>query len=129
MRRILRWVVLLPIAVIAGWLAYFVGGFINRLGFISFYGQPPTGWHEVILDFMGHMYMGAAATYAAAYLAPDHNKYVALSMAGLCLLLAGGAIFAAFLASDYKALLASLGFAFGSIAVAVDALRGKSVQQ
>lgn len=120
--RILRWVAFLPAAVTGGYLAYLIGGFVNRVGFMWAYGRPATGWQATVLDVMGHLYMGSAAIYVGARVAPSHQKLAAGSIAGLSLLIAGAAALATVLEGRYVDLLAIGGFVAGSLLVAIPIL-------
>jgi hypothetical protein len=121
--KILRWILMLPSAIVCGWLAYFLAGIINRWGYLRETGQPASPFVAALLDVGGHMLMGAAATYVAARIAPDHKKIVSASMTGLVLLLSGAFIFSSILARNYMALLMSIGFIVGSLGVTISVFR------
>ena len=118
-----RWVFVFPCAAIAGYLAYFIGGTINRIGFLFTYGTPPTGWLAGALDVLSHVYMGLGATYAAVRMAPGHPRAVAAAMTVFCLLLAGASILASTVAKHYLGIADALGVVFGSLAFIASAFR------
>jgi len=64
--RALRWGLLLPCSLLAGYLAYLIGGTVNRFTTMMFAGPPPSwpSWLAVSTDVMAHMYIGLAATYS-----------------------------------------------------------------
>ena len=121
--KILRWVILLPGAIACGWLAYFLAGIVNRWGYLRETGQPASPLVASLIDVGGHMLMGAAATYVAVAIAPDHKRAVSASMTGVILLLSGELIFASVLSINYLAVLMSAGLIAGSVAVTIDVFR------
>lgn len=84
----LRWIILEPTALIAGYLAYLVGGFINRLSITLFMG-PPEGWIQLAAIYMEQLYMGAVIPYVAGYIAPSHKVDAALGFSALVMVIAG----------------------------------------
>jgi hypothetical protein len=116
---------MLPCAIVCGWLAYFLAGTMNRLGYLQETGSPASPFVASLLDVGGHMLMGAVATYIAARIAPDHKKIVSASMTGLVLLLAGASIFSSILVRNYLALLMSIGFIVGSLTVTISVFKNE----
>ncbi len=84
----LRWTLVAPAALIAGYLAYSIGGFVNRLSITLIMG-PPTGWVQLAAIFMEQMYMGAAIPYVAGRVAPNKTAYTALGFSGFVMVFAG----------------------------------------
>ena len=87
---------MLPAGTLCGYLAYFVGGFINNLSITLYLGAPPEGWLKVSADVMAHMYLGAVFTYSAVRVAPSAPKYVALAALVLLLVSAGLSLWSSF---------------------------------
>ncbi len=52
--KTLRWIAVLPIAMVCGYLAYLIGGFINNLSLTLILGAPPEGWKKIITDVAPH---------------------------------------------------------------------------
>src|SRR3990167_2698568 len=123
--RALRWGLLLPCSLLAGYLAYLIGGTVNRFTTMMFAGPPPSwpSWLAVSTDVMAHMYIGLAATYVAVRIDPAHHKTVAAAICGLSLLLAGASIFAAVLTGKFASIISTGGLMFGSIVLTVGVFR------
>ena len=123
--KTLRWVVMLPVAMVCGYLAYFVGGFINNLSITLFLGSPPEGWLKITADVMAHMYMGAAFTYSAVRVAPSAPRYVALATIVLLLVFAGLSLWSSFAIGKFYALPAIGGVLFGGVAALLGVFAGE----
>jgi hypothetical protein len=81
------------------------------------YVDPDSWLARVFLEWIGSAIMGAAAVYIAVYVAPAHNRIVAVVMAGLILVVSGALLFAGFLARDYWAIFGTVCLNVGSIAM------------
>ena len=123
----LRWILFLPAAVVCGYLAYFIGGFINNLSTTLYFGKPPEGWLKIAVDAMTHMYLGAAFIYSAVRIAPSAPRGVALATLLLLLIFAGISLWSSFVIEKFYALPAIGGFLFGGVAVMVGTLAGEIV--
>lgn len=123
--RLARWILLLPCAAASGYLAYFVGGFVNNLSILLYSGRPPSGWVAIFVDTAAHMYMGAASTYIGMRIAPRHRKAVAASITGLWLLLAGASILATILGGMYAAITPTIGVVVGSVGLTISVFRNE----
>jgi hypothetical protein len=123
----LRWIVVLPAALVCGYLAYLVGGFINNLSITLYLGSPPEAWLKVTAEVMAHMYMGAAFTYSAVRVAPSAPRYVALAVLVLLLVFAGLSLWSSFAIGKFYALPAISGVLFGGIAVLFGTFAGEIV--
>ncbi len=121
----LRWGLLLPCSMLAGYLAYFIGGTMNRFMTMMFAGPPPSWptWLAVATDATAHIYIGLAITYVAVRIAPAHHKPVAATVCGLCVLLAGASIFAAVLTGKFISTVSATALVFGSVALTVAVFR------
>lgn len=127
MLNTLRWIVSLPAATVCGYLAYFVGGFINNLSITLYLGAPPEGWVKVAADVMAHMYLGGAFTYSAVRVAPSTPKYVALAALALLLVFAGLSLWSSFAIRKFYALPAIGGVLFGGTATVLAVFAGEVV--
>lgn len=117
----------LPVATVCGYLAYFVGGFINNVSTSLYFGVPPEGWLKVALDVMAHIYLGAAFTYSAVRVAPSDPRYVALVAAVLLIVFVGLSLWSSFVIGKFYALPALGGVLFGAAAAAFAAFVGEIV--
>jgi hypothetical protein len=125
--KTLRWIAVLPAATLCGYLAYFVGGFINNLSITLYLGAPPEGWLKVTADVMAHMYLGAAFTYSAVRVAPSAPRYVALAALVLLLVFAGLSLWSSFAIGKFDALPAIGGVLFGGAAALLATFAGEIV--
>jgi hypothetical protein len=123
--KVLRWILLLPVAAVCGYLAYFVGGFINNLSITLYLGAPPEGWFKVASDVMAHMYLGAAFMYSAVRIAPSEPRSVALAALLLLLVFAGLSVWSCFAIGKFYALPAISGVLFGGVAVLIGTFAGE----
>jgi hypothetical protein len=123
--KVLRWILVLPAAAICGYLAYFVGGFVNNLTIVLFLGAQLEGWLKVSADFMAHMYLGAAFTYSAVRIAPSLPKHVAFVALTLVLGAAGISLWSSFHIGKFYAVPAIFGLTLGGAAVLFGTLRGE----
>ena len=125
--KTLRWIAVLPVATVCGYLAYFVGGFINNLSITLYIGAPPGGWLKVTADVMAHIYLGAAFTYSAVRVAPSTPRYVALAAIVLTLVFVGLSLWSSFAIGKFYALPSIGGVLFGGAAVLLATFAGKIV--
>ncbi len=123
----LRWITVLPGATVCGYLAYFIGGFINNLSITLSFGAPLDGWVKVAADVMAHVYLGGAFTYSAVRIAPSIPKYVALAALVLLLVFASLSLWCSFATGKFYALLAIGGVLFGGVAAVLAAFAGEIV--
>jgi len=121
----LRWVALLPGALVAGYAAYLVGGTINNLSITLYMGRPPNGWTKLLGDFMAHMFLGAAFVYAGAFIAPTQKPIVAMALGALSIFLGGAFVWASLIVEKYRAIIAIAGLLFGSSVTAFSIMTGE----
>ena len=121
----MRWIAFLPGAVIFGYLAYLVGGFVNNLTTAMFVGAPLKGWLAVATDAMAHMYMGAAFAYSATKIAPAAPRYVASGAFAILVAFAALSVWSSFAIGKYYAIPAIGGLLFGGFAVMLGAFAGE----
>ena len=91
MKSTLRWILLLPGALSAGYLAFLIGGTLNRFSMNMFIG-PSEGWYNLAAIFMEQMYFGGVMLYIGGRIAPHHKSYTILGLSGLILLFVGYSI-------------------------------------
>lgn len=121
----IRWIVVFPVALICGYVAYLVGGTINNVTTGIFLVEPLTGWIKVFVDAMAHMYMGAAFTYSAIKIAPGAPKHVASGAFAILIVFAALSVWSSFAIEKYYAIPAIVGLLFGSSVVFIAALARK----
>ena len=123
--QVLRWIAVLPGAVVFGYLAYLVGGFVNNMTTAMFIGAPLKGWLAVATDAMAHMYMGAAFAYSAIRIAPAAPRYVASGAFAVLVAFAASSVWSSFGIGKYYAIPAIGGLLFGGFAVMLGTLAGE----
>lgn len=121
----MRWIAVLPGALICSYLAYLVGGTINNVTTAMFLGEQLTGWKMVVVDAMTHMYMGAAFTYSAIKIAPCAPKHVASGAFAILIVLVALSAWSSCAVGNFGAIHAIIGLLFGGSAVFLAALAGQ----
>jgi hypothetical protein len=116
---VLRWIAMLPAAVLGCIVAYEIVVVLNRLT-MARYLDPNSFIARVFVQWIGHAIMGATFVYIAAYIAPAFRKQVVVVMAGLVLLLSGAFLFASIMTRNYWAMFGTVCMNVGSIAVAYE---------
>ena len=105
----LRWVIFLPVAFIAAWLAWRITkAGMDLQGLVSDSFLSRAG-----VEFFSHFAMGIVFIYAGAATAPSHRIGVAYMLASLGVVLAGFMLFAAFMIADYWAVWAGASWVMG----------------
>jgi len=127
---ILRWVALLPAALLACAAGRFVIVLINRLGMAK-YVEPGTFMWRVVDQYVSGLALGAVFVYVASSVAPMYKKPVAACAAGLALVLAGFLLFPCVLVGNYWAIfeivcmgIGAAGVAYGVLAEEINFDRG-----
>jgi hypothetical protein len=120
-----RWITVLPGAVVLGYLAYFVGGFVNNVTTTMLLRAPLEGWLLVATDAVAHMYMGAAFVYSAIKIAPAASTLVARGAFGILVAFASWSMWSAYAIGKYYAVPAISGLLFGGLAVLIAAAAGE----
>lgn len=101
----LRWIAMLPAAALGGMLAWWLIVTLNRIS-MPFAGvNPDSLLASIFILVSSSTVFGGAFVYIAAYVAPSHEKQVAMIFAGLLILLAGAALFASILTRDWQSIL------------------------
>jgi hypothetical protein len=113
-----RWILCIPAALVAGWLAWFAVSIGNKLTIGSQGLDPNSFLPRLFIETVSHAVMGAVFVYAGAKVAPSSQKTVAYGLSGLALVGAGFMLFPAFLIKDYWAVWAGFSLIFGAGAIA-----------
>ena len=116
----LRWIAT-PIAAVLG--SVFVYWLVVKANQISmpFAGIDPNSLlAEIFTLASSNIIFGGAFVYIAIYVAPSHEKKVAIVFAGLLILLAGVALFQSILANDWKVILQLMLAALAAATLAYD---------
>lgn len=116
-KAILRWIVFLPAAGIAGFLAYNIAWYMHELVFGLFIGSG-TLFGGSLVRFFSYLYMGIAIVYVACYVAPSSKKGIAVVMGGLVLILSGATMLYAFSVPEYLGIVDSIAMDLGAIGIA-----------
>ncbi|OQW66961.1 MAG: hypothetical protein BVN29_04810 [Nitrospira sp. ST-bin5] len=124
-KAILRWAALAPGAIAAGWLAWVLVNFLNRLT-MSFQGLDPNSFlGRAYIETLSGLIMGAAFVYVGAKIAPAHNKNVSFVLAGIAFMMSGIALFPAIVKPDYWAIWSGLCVGFGAGSVVYSISKGQ----
>ena len=115
---ILRWIVLLPSALLAGWLGWLVVSFVNRISFGMMGINPDSFFSRIFIEGVSHGVLGAGVVYVSAKVAPTHKVIVVFVMAGLSLLGAGILLFPAIASKNLWAIFSCICIAIGAGGVA-----------
>lgn len=122
---IFRWVALFPGAVAAGWLAWFLVSFLNRL-MMGLQGFDSTSFlGRAYIETVSSLVMGATFVYAGVKIAPAYHKNVLFVLAGIALVMSGIMLFPAIMKPDYWAVWSGLCVGFGAGAVAYSVSEGE----
>jgi hypothetical protein len=120
-RAVLRWLVMLPAGVLAGWALYAAVVFLNRIsttGYIDFDDQLESFLFRVYLTWVSHVAMVVAGLYVCARIAPSHKKNVVLIVAALCILATGFLLFPAVVTGAWWSVYAGVATAVGAAGTA-----------
>lgn len=130
---ILRWIALLPAALIAGWLGYFLMAYAWNLS-LSMQGIDLTDFKVRVCHFAASgLAMGAGFVYGGAYVAPSHKTHTAIVLAMIAGLFFGSTLTLVFLVGteDYwglwQGLCLLLGAGVSAIAIAIEGFRNPLV--
>ncbi len=124
----LRWVLLAPAALLAGYTAYLLGGILNTIGTTGAGGDPGSPLTGLLIPLLNHAYFGAAATYVAGRLAPRGKFVAALAVSAALVLILGASLFAATMLSARTVLTTLVGGAgvlLGAGGIVVSVHRGE----
>lgn len=109
----LRWIVLLPGALVGSWIAYAATKLVIVFG-AFFVGQSEGFFTIFYNEFLASFAMGAAFIYSGSYIAPKHKRYTAVTMIGILLMLMGALVLASIWISEYFTLWAVFGHIAGA---------------
>ncbi|ODS32282.1 MAG: hypothetical protein SCARUB_02584 [Candidatus Scalindua rubra] len=122
---LLRWIVFLPGALGAAWLAWILINFLGRfsLGYVGIQSDSFLG--QFYFNTAGHAAMGAAFVFVGAYITPSHRKVVAYCFAGIGLVISGFMLFPSIAVKNYWAIWGSLCVVLGIGAVTYSIYQGE----
>lgn len=116
-KAILRWIVFLPAAGIAGFLAYNIVWYVQSFTTWIFVGSG-TVVEIYFVRFFSYLCMGMATVYVACFVAPSFKKGIAVVMGGLILILSGATMFYALSVPEYLGIVDSVAMDLGAIGIA-----------
>lgn len=121
-KTILRWIVFLPAAGIAGFLAFYIVWYIQSFTTWIFVGSG-TFVEIYFVRFISYICLGVVTVYVACFIAPSFKKGIAVAMGGLVLILSGAAMFYALSAPEYLWIIDSIGMGLGALGTAMRLVR------
>jgi hypothetical protein len=121
----LRWLVTLPAAAAAGYVAWFLVRLLNRATFFFQGLDPDSLLSRAFIEAVSNGMLGAAFVYAGAKAAPSHKRAVVFVLAGLIVLAGGFALFPAILARSGWAIYAAAWLVVGACGVAWSVYSGE----
>ncbi len=118
MANALRWIAVLPSALLGGWLAWILVKGLNRITFAWQGIDPDSFFSRVFIEGISHGALGAAAVYVGARLAPSHKRIVVFILATLLVAAAGFLLFPAIVLRDWWAVygVGAVGVGAGGVA-------------
>ena len=114
----LRWIGVLPIAIVASIRAYFVWRFIHVLT-VSRYMDPESWTNTIFMQLVGGGIMGGIFVFTGVWVAPKNKKIVSYILCGLILIGTGMSLFATLLMREYLSLIGIVTTCLGAIGVTV----------
>jgi hypothetical protein len=83
---VLRWIAVLPVAIVGGVLAGMLSNVLNRFSF-GWIGMSTQWWlPRIYIEGMANLIAAATAIYLGAVTAPSHSATVGLVLAGMLLI-------------------------------------------
>lgn len=131
---IARWIFLIPLALLSGWLGYFLMAWAWNIS-LSMQGIDLDSFLVRACHMAASgMAMGAAFVYGGAYIAPSHKTHTAITLAVIAGLFLGSTITLAFLVAaqpDYwglwQGICLTVGAGVAAIAIATEGFRNPLV--
>ncbi|MDF9392559.1 MULTISPECIES: hypothetical protein [Methylococcus] len=114
---VLRWFGLLPIAVLAAWLAWIAVNILGRFSLGSVGVTPDDFIGKLYFMTAGHAAIGIAFVYVGAKIAPVRRVIVAFILGGTGIVVSGFLLFPALMVRDWWAVWGGLFVAVGAGAV------------
>jgi hypothetical protein len=102
---VLRWLAVLPAAVIASIVGHWLVVGINRLSMAMVGVNPDSLLASIFIFLVGSVVTGAGFVYVGTYVAPAHERAVAFVLAAIFILLAGAVLLVLLERGDLVALL------------------------
>ena len=109
---VLRWIAVLPGAIIGAYIAYFAFRIIQTIG-LWVRIPPDSFFYKAFIEGGSHYVMGVCFVYSGVFIAPSLHKHVTFILTGLGLLFAGMFLLSALEVRDYWSILYSFCLAFG----------------
>jgi hypothetical protein len=114
----LRWLGFIPGAFVGAWLAWLLLFYGNRIGAQRMGFDADDFIHKLFTEIISNAGMGAAFVYAGACIAPNGRKVVAWILALIAVLLAGFAMFPAYIHQNWWSVVRCIAIASGAGLVA-----------
>lgn len=124
--RVIRWMLFLPAAILAALSAFWLVFVLNHVTVFMVTYEPVGGFLSFVIRMGARIVCGAVFIYVAGYVAPAYENRVAVTLAGLAVLFAGGSILSAFLIDDWTSILEITLVAGGACAAAHDIVSGRA---
>jgi len=121
----LRWLILAPVSVGGGWLAWLITTAINRLSLFAVGIDPNSFIGRAYVEAISAICMGIAFVYVGARVAPTHRKQTSFALAGVGLLMVGFSMTSAMMTTNYWALWADVFAGIGAGAATFAINRGE----
>jgi hypothetical protein len=121
----LRWLILAPVSVGGGWLAWLITTAINRFSLFAVGIDPNSFIGRAYVEAISAFCMGIGFVYMGARVAPTHQKQTSFALAGVGLLLVSFSVASAMMAPNYLALWADAFAALGAGAAILAINRGE----
>lgn len=114
---ILRWIAVLPTAVLSSFTAYVIARFVSRIGVNQFY-EPRSLMGRIVVDAVASAAFGAGFIWVAIAVAPAYKRKMCFVSVGLLIFLSGFLVFGAVLSRAMMSILANVFMLIGAIAMA-----------
>ncbi len=108
--KILRWVAVIPVAVISSILAYFIFYYCQ-----DFFSDPKSTYMLYVAPVIGNFISGILFNYYGSLMAPDYNSRVSLGLLLVSCVFFGIIGFLNYISSEYLDLFCDVGFLAGCL--------------
>ena len=116
---VLRWLIMLPTAIVGSYLAYFVISLIIRCGLSPFSIYPlDSTFSKIVLGSQESLAISVSFVFICVKMAPGYKISVAVGATSLILLLSGAIILAAILSKNYISLISCAFLILGAVGAA-----------
>lgn len=100
----IRWVAVFPTAVLGSMVARWLYISLNKSSMLFIGMNPNSLISFILITTVGGFILGSTFVYISAYVAPSHEKKVALTFAFMFVFLAGASMFTSFMTSEWRSL-------------------------